>query len=72
MKKYIVIGLYIIFSCYLAFAQIVAFIFDPIFMLETPNEKWENIAYIIHPSIFIIFIFISIYLGRKLWKRLNR
>ena len=71
MKKYIVFSLYIVFSCYLAFVQIVAFIFDPIFTLETANQKWENIAYIIHPAIFIIFLFVSIYFGIKLWKRLK-
>lgn len=71
MKKYIVIGSYIIFSCYLAFVQIVAFVFDPIFMLEIPNPKWEQIAYVIHPTIFVIFLFCAIYLGRKLWKRLE-
>lgn len=71
MEKIIIFTLYIAVVCALIFVQIVVFIFNPVFMLETPNATIENVALAVHSLVFILFIGGSIYFGKKLWSRLN-
>jgi len=72
MKKYIVSILYILLSCYLAFVQIVVFIFNPVFSLEKRNGNLETIMYLVHGLIFIVFVYGVIFFAKKLWIQLKK
>lgn len=69
MKKYIILTLYIALVCYLAFVQIVVFIFNPIFSLEKRNLGLENVMFIIHGLVFVVFIYGAVFFAKKLWKQ---
>lgn len=67
-KKYLGLAIWIIIALYLLVVQFVALLYSPVTMVENIKTSTEIMIYSGHGLFFLAYLFIFIFLGKKLWK----